>query len=498
MYSPIKHIAHPHIRKFNYRLLAYLCGMLLLILSGIMLLPIGVSIYCQDGATIGLITADVCMLFLGLLGRNILGDHHRYDLHEKESFWITTIAWLIIPLAGTLPYLCTGTLPCFSDAAFESFSGFTTTGSSVIRYPESVPVSVMCWRSITQWIGGLGLILFLVAIFRRLNVGSIHLYDAEFSGTIQRKLHPHIATTVGYMWTVYLLLTIILFVGLLLCGNHWSDAFCLSLSTVSTGGFMPQSAGLAGFSNTTLMLITLFMFISGINVALTFYFLTGKWRQLWHDEEFKVYTLYYLGTVVICSVGLILAGNSVGTGLSYSLFHVASTISTCGFYMPRPQHWSFLVSVITFLLIFIGASAGSTGGGIKIKRLMILWKYVRNYLTRMLHPNVIFCVKIDNHVIHTDYINKIFAFIFLYLVFVIVGAFLLTTCGCSIPNSVCMAAANIGNLGPSPLINNLGGNLDYNALPILGKWTLSVLMLAGRLEIFALVAVFSPAYWRRG
>ena len=173
-------------------------------------------------------------------------------------------------------------------------------------------------------------------------------------------------------------------------------------------------------------------------------------------------------------------------------------MSTCGYYIPRPQHWSFLVSVLTFVLIAIGASAGSTGGGIKLRRIIIMVKYIANYFTRMIHPNAVFHVKVNHEVVETEYINKVFAFVFLYIVFIAGGAFVLTLCGSNIPESVCMAAANISNLGPSPLINSLGASLDYSMLPVLSKWTLIILMLAGRLELFALIAVFSPAYWKRG
>ena len=190
-------------------------------------------------------------------------------------------------------------------------------------------------------------------------------------------------------------------------------------------------------------------------------------------------------------------GNSTEESILYSIFHMASTMSTCGFNVPRPEHWSFLVSVVTFLLIVTGACAGSTGGGIKLRRLMVLSKYLGNYCTRMLHPNAVFKVKINNEVVENDYINKIFAYVFLYIVFIIGGAFVLTLCGCSIPDATCMAAANISNLGPSNIINSLGASLNYAELPHLAKWTLTVLMVAGRLELFALIAVFSPAYWRR-
>jgi len=240
-----------------------------------------------------------------------------------------------------------------------------------------------------------------------------------------------------------------------------------------------------------------FMILSGINVAILYHFFTLKWRRL-RDEELFTYLMLYLVSVAVCTGAFVHEGNSFVSSLQFSIFHLASTMSTCGYYIPRPAHWSFLVSVLTFILIAIGASAGSTGGGIKLRRIIIMVKYIANYLTRMIHPNAVFHVIINREVVETEYINKVFAFVFLYIVFIAGGAFVLTLCGSNIPAAVCMAAANISNLGPSPLINSLGASLDYSLLPALSKWTLTVLMLAGRLELFALIAIFSPAYWRRG
>lgn len=509
------------LRRFNFRLIARLLGIMLLIVAVSMALPTVLSAVWDDGALNGLLLALGITLLVGLLLRNVCGRQARYELHEQESFWITSLLWIVVPLAGSLPFLLTGTMTSFIDALFESMSGFTTTGSSVVATPEHLPKSLIVWRSMTQWFGGLGLVLFLVAAMRRLNVGSLQLYDAEFSGTLQRKLHPHMAQNVLRMWLVYGLLTLLAMLCLWTTGCGALDAFCLALSTVSTGGFMPSSVGLADYGIGVLIVLTGFMFVSGINLAIIFNFLTGGtivrwWQQLFRrirvgreysklerpvrvvDEEFVVYFMMFVVAVVCCIVAFVVAGNGVEESMLYSLFHVASTISTCGFFTTEPPQWSFWVSGVTFLLIFVGASAGSTGGGLKLKRIMIVFKYMRNYIVKMVHPNAVFTVRINHSVVPQDYINKIFAFVFLYICFVVFGAFMLTVGGMNIPNAVCMAAANISNLGPSPLINNIGANLDYVMLPTLSKWTVMVLMLAGRLELFALVAILSPAYWRRG
>lgn len=471
--------------------------MLLLVMALAMALPMVVSLHYGDGAQYALGFSALMLLAIGLLLRNIVGRNASYGLRERESFWITAVAWLVVPLAGALPYLFTGVLGTFTDAAFESVSGFTTTGSSVIANPAVIPQGMLMWRSITQWIGGLGLILFVIAFLKRLNQGSLQLYAAEFSGTQQRKLHPHIAKSVSRMWRIYTLITLILIALLVLAGNGVLDSFCLALSTVSTGGFMTTQFGMSGYSDLTLSILTVFMFLSGVNVALLYNLFTFRWRQLRLNHEFALYVGIFLFAALSCTVAFGMVGNPWLESVQYSFFHIASTVSTCGFYTNPPDVWPFWVSVVTFLLILTGASAGSTGGGLKLRRLMTLSIYLRNYLTRMVHPNVVFTVKIDHKVVPGEYVNKIFGFVFLYICFIIGGAFVLTFSGSSIADAFCLAAANISNLGPSPLINSLGASLDYAALPDLAKWTLMVLMLAGRLEIFALLAIVSPAYWKR-
>ena len=484
-------------KHFNYRLVARLAGLLTLAMAGSMVLPIVASFYYADGAEFKLIIAALLMTAVGLFLRNIVGRKATYDLRERESFWITSVVWITVPLCGAIPYLLTGTLNNFTDAVFESVSGFTTTGSSVIIRPEDIPQGLLLWRSITQWIGGLGLILLVVALLRRLSGGSLKLYAAEFSGTQQRKLHPHIAKSVTRMWFIYSLITIVLITLLALAGNSAIDSVCLALSTVSTGGFMTAQFGLTGYSELTLSILTVFMFLSGVNVALLYNLFTLKWRRFKVNHEFTLYTVLFIFAVVSCSVAFGLVGNPWGESVRYTLFHIASTISTCGFYTQGPTVWPFWVSVVTFLLILSGASAGSTGGGLKLRRLMVLFLYMRNYMTRMVHSHVVFSIKIDHKVVPGEYVNKIFGFLFLYICFIIGGAFLLTLSGSSIADAFCMASANISNLGPSPLINSLGANLEYASLPILSKWTLMILMLAGRLEIFALLAIVSPSYWKR-
>ena len=483
--------------KLNIRLISRLVGLMLMTLAVLLAVPVGVSAWYGEPALAGLAESAGLMAAVGCVSFFLLGRKANYNLPERDSFWVTSVVWLIVPIAGVLPFLLTGSIDSLTDAAFESISGFTTTGASVVAAPELLPKGLLLWRSMTQWVGGLGLILLLIAMVEGLHDGGYRLYEAEFSGTVQKKLHPHISKSVNLMWRIYLGMTLLLLLGLMLCGNGFVESMCLSLSTISTGGFVTRSTGLAELNAGSQVLVVLFMFQSGINVALVYLLVTARGRRMWKDEEFRAYVATYFVAVLVCVVGFVIAGNGVGESLRYSLFHVASTLSTCGFYIDSPDHWSMWVSVTTFLMILLGACAGSTGGGLKLKRIMILVKYVRNFFMKMLHPNAVFSVKMDRKQVPEDYINKIFGFVFLYCIFILAGAFVLTLCGVDIPNAVCMAATNISNLGPSPLINSLGANMNYELLTGVAKWTLMVLMLAGRLEIFAVVAVFMPAYWRK-
>lgn len=419
-------------------------------------------------------------------------------LITRESYRFTALLWLIVPLLGAVPYLAAGVVPSFTDALFESMSGFTTTGSSVILSPESLPAWLRMWRALTQWVGGLGLVLFIVAFVPSLRAGSSQLYAAEFSGTQQRKLHPHMSRNVARMWGIYTLMTLLCTAALYATDKRSVfDSVCLAMSTVSTGGFMPASGGMAGYGTGTMMVLTLFMFLSGVNVAMLYNLFTFHWRRLRRSSEFVVYAVLFVLAAAVCTVAFAAKGAPWDTAARYSLFHIASTVSTCGFYTATPPEWPFVASVVTFLLIPSGAMAGSTGGGLKLRRLMTLFLYLRNYFSRMLHPNVVFAIKIDNQVVPAEYVNKIFGFVFLYILFIIGGAFALTLTGSDMADAFCLATANISNLGPTPIIGSIGADFSYTLLPSAAKWVLMVLMLAGRLEIFALLAIVSPSYWSR-
>lgn len=484
-------------RKINHKLIARTIGVLMMIIAASTLFPLGVSLATDDGAFAGLLGSSILTASLGMLFFFGIGRNASYKICERDSFWATGLVWLSVPIIGALPYLFSGEIDRFTDALFESVSGFSTTGSSIIPHPEKLPPSILLWRSMTQWFGGLGLILLIVMLMKRLNTGSSMLYNAEFSGGMQKKLHPHMSTSVRLMWITYCFFTIVLMALLIACGNRKIDSICLALSTVSTGGFMPDRGGLNIYNSQTLSVLGIAMFLAGLNIALLYKILFLKWKTLQKNEEARIYIITFLFAATIATLSLLFCGNGFSESAGFALLHISSTLSTCGFVYDQPANSSRWVSVITFCLILAGACTGSTGGGVKLKRLIIIFKYVQNYLIAMIHPAVVTVVTIDNERVQQNYINKIFAFVFMYIMLLLGGAFMLTLCDISIHDSLCIAEANLSNIGPSMLINNMGAGVDYTLLPDLGKWTLMGLMLAGRLEIFALLAIFSPQYWKQ-
>lgn len=482
------------VQTFNLRLMARMAGMLMVQLSWLMVIPIVVSLYYHDGAQFDLMLSAVLMLAVGLLFRNILGRTAYYNIRERESFWIVSTCWVLTPLLGALPFILAGGGSVL-NALFESFSGFTTTGITMYADLSVVPQGLLVWRAIIQWVGGFGLMMMVIARLQRIGMGASYLYDAEFSGTLQRKLHPHIASSVKRLFTVYCGLTVVLFVLLLLGHNGALTSFGLALATVSTGGFTMSNAGLDALSGGALAVISCFMLLSGINGALIYQFFAGRGRQLWRNEEFRHYVLLFLVAVVLCMLSLLWQGSGAHEAVCYSLFHIASTMSTCGFTLSAAPGLPALAAGLTLLLTLIGTMSSAHGGGIKLKRIMILQRYISNYFTRMIHPNVVFTVRIDRTVVSDDYINKIFAFVFMFVVTLLGGALVLMGCGVAVPTALMMATASITTLGATPLV--AAGSAAYIALPALGKITVMVLMTMGRVELFAFLALLSPVYWRR-
>lgn len=442
----------------NVKLLCRMLGSLLLLMALMMTGPVVLA--AADGSLLPVAASAGVFLLAGLLLASLVGRKADHTVSDTASYHYTLLIWLLIPLFGALPYVLvsrwegSGWHAGLADALFESVSGFTTTGSTIMSdadLRERLPRSLILWRAETQWMGGLGLVLLLVALSRRLRQGSAKLYDAEFSGTQQRRLHPRLGRSVSRMWQIYIVLTAA--DALLL--SLWDDPFvavCMAMSTISTGGFSPVPVFVTDYSSPQLYVTTFFMLASGVNVAWLYNFFTLRWRRVGRSTELRLYLVVY-AVGVAATVGAIWAGGGIGVPwLPFSLFHVASTLSTTGFYTEHCMPLPLGVQAVTFALMVVGPMAGSTGGGLKLRRLMVLVQYLRNYFTRMIHPGAVFVVKVDGRVVEPTYVDKIFGFLFLFICFLLLGAFALCCCGLGLAESFALSAANLSNLGPSPVV----------------------------------------------
>lgn len=420
------------------------------------------------------------------------------NLGVKDGFLVVSLAWIGASLIGALPFYFGGTVPTFADAFFESSSGFTTTGASVLSDIEAVPRGILFWRSLTHWLGGMGIIVLSLAILPFLRIGGMELFKAEVPGPIPEKITPRIQQTALYLWGVYAFLTVAETVLLLLGGMNFFESLTHTFGTVATGGFSPLNRSVGQYGSAYFdWVITVFMFLSGINFVLHYRLLRGHFRPLARDDEFRTYLWIVLFCIAVISADLLFRGNydSIAEALRYSAFQVVSIITTTGFATADFELWPSFTQLILLLLMFAGACAGSTGGGMKILRLLILSRHTRAELKRVLHPHAVISVKVGGKVIDTRIQSSVTSFLILYVAVFIAGVFFMTSLGMDMESAMSGVAASLGNVGPG--LGSLGPMDNYSAVPEAGKWLFSLLMLMGRLELYTVLLLFFPGTWRK-
>ena len=482
--------------QINVPLITRIIGTIFFSVGIFMLIPVLISIFYREKEWVWIaISSDICF-GIGLFLRNFTGRKTKYVLRRREGFIIVGIIWILTPILGAFPYIFCNVLPNFTDAYFESLSGFTSTGASVISDVEVMPKGLLVWRSLSQWIGGLGLTLFSIMIIKRLREGAGYLYLAEFSGTIKEKQHPRMAKFTSRLWLVYALLTLGLFFTLLIIENDPIHSLCLAFSTIATGGFSPVNDNLSHFSTATQIVVMIYMFISAMSIVLIYQILTGKFKKAFsNNEQLKWYIgIILLFSTIIFAILLIDYNTTVGNSIKNALFVTISTLSTTGYYLSDIYFSGLSILLIIFILMFIGGFSGSTTGGLKIIRVITLLKYIRAQFKRMVHPQAILQFKVNNEAIRPDKINIIFGFCFLYILFFLGGTMVLCLCGDGLIDSMSMSASILGNIGPA--IGNICTDCSYVELPQIAKWAMCVLMIAGKVEIFSLIALFTPKFWR--
>ncbi len=483
-------------------------GLLLLCNGSFMLLAAVMSGIYDDGATLNITVAALITIFIGVLAM-FYTKGHRKEVKRKEGYIIVTFGWLVMSVSGMLPYLFSGAIPGITNAFFETISGYTTTGATILDDIEAMPEGILFWRSLTHWIGGMGIIVLAIAILPLLGIGGMQLFSAEAPGPSGDKLHPRITDTAKRLWLIYFGYTVAETILLNIAGMSFFDAINHSLATLSTGGFSTKNASLAYWNDQPLIqyIVTLFMFLAGSNFVLSYFAFKGKVGKILKDEEFKVYgILILLFTVVTALVVYTKANVPVseyhpmlyGEGESafrHALFQVVSVITTTGFVSADFTSWTPFLTVFFFGMMFSGGSAGSTAGGIKLMRHIMVIKNGLLEFKRTLHPSGIIPVRYNNKTVPEHIVYNIIGFFVLYMLLFIIGALVLSFMGLDFMTAVGGAASSLGNVGPA--LGSLSPLSNFNGLPDFGKWWCAFLMLAGRLELFTVLILLSPYFWKR-
>lgn len=420
------------------------------------------------------------------------------NVSRKDGYIVVTVIWIIFSLFGSLPYMLSGYIPSFTDAFYETMSGFTTTGSSILSNIESLPRSLLFWRSLTHWIGGLGIVFFTVAVFPIFGLGDMHLFAAESVGPMRAKLHPRISVTARWILTVYIGLTVIATVAFYAAGMGWFDSLCHSMSTVSTGGFSTKQASIAAFASPLIEYVTvLFMFVGGVSLSLQYLFIfKGRVKELFRDTEFRTYLMFVLFFTAIISVGLFLTTTMTAEwSFRTALFQVVSIQTTTGFATVDYTLWSPLLWLMLCGLMFVGACSGSTSGAMKCVRVATLFKVMWNEFKRIVHPNAVLPVRMARKIVPTSVQSAILAYTVIYFFMVIVGLVVNMAFGIDFLNSFGLSVASVGNVGPA--LGNYGPMDSLALLPAGVKWFCSFQMLVGRLEFFAVLLLLTPIFWKR-
>lgn len=484
-------------------------GVLLLFNGGFMFLSSLVSFIFKDGVTTEIFSSGLTVLIIGLI-LIFSTKNHEKNIQRREGYLIVTFGWLLMIFSGMLPYLFTGTISEFSYAFFETTSGYTATGSTILKDIESLPKSIIFWRSTTHWIGGMGIIVLTIAILPLLGVGGMQLFSAEAPGPNADKLHPRITDTAKRLWYIYVGFTLTETLLLNFAGMSFFDAINNSMSTIATGGFSTKNASIAYWNYNPIIqyIIIFFMFISGANFVLSYFAFTGRVQKIFRDEEFKTYFIFILISFII--VGFILFNNvelskssfehpeiygKLESSVRHALFQVVAVITTTGLVTGDFSGWTPFLTIFFFGLMFVGGSAGSTSGGIKIVRHLLMIKSGLLEFKRSLHPSAIVRSRYNGSILDQSIIYNISGFFILYMLLFAFGALIFSALGLDYQSAFGVSAASLGNIGPA--IGDFGPSSNYASLPTIGKYWASFLMLLGRLELFTVLMILTPFFWKK-
>ncbi|MEZ4896300.1 MAG: potassium transporter TrkG [Saprospiraceae bacterium] len=475
--------------------IARVMGVLLFLFGLMMATTIGFSLYYHSPDILPLLSATGITLGSGIL-LFVLGLQREVHIGKREGYLIVALGWIFMTLFGMLPFLLSGVIPEVTNAFFETMSGLTTTGASILDDIEAVPKGILLWRSLTQWIGGMGIIVLTVAILPLLGIGGIELFGAEVPGPTSDKIHPRIVETARSLWLVYVILTIACTVLLRIAGMDFYDAINHALTTMATGGFSTKNASIAFYTNPAIQYVLIFfMILAGTNYNLLYFGIRGKLRTMWRSDEFKVYSLFIIGvTIIVAAFVFRITGENVEKVFRDVLFQVVSIITTTGFVTADYTQWSVALTMFFFILMFLGGSAGSTSGGIKFIRHIVFLKNSFLEFKRILHPRALIRVKIDHQIVAPRILTHILVFLLIYLLVFLTGSVVVAFLGMDFVSAIGAVATCLANVGPG--IGTVGPVNNFAAVPDAAKWFLSFLMLLGRLELFTILLLFTPYFWK--
>lgn len=475
-------------------------GLMLTLIALVMPLGTLFSLYYGDDDELSLVkSAGVTMAVgLSLFGITCIGGRPDYNrLRKREGYVIVALGWIVISLFGSLPYYLSGEFPSFTDAFFESMSGFTTTGASILVDIEALPTGLLFWRSLTQWLGGIGIIVFSLAILPLLGVGGTQLFIAEVSGPHKDKIHPHVQGTAKRLWGIYVMLTAIAVLLYMAGGMSLFEALCHSFGTLATGGFSPKNASIAHYDSPFIhYTFIVFMFLGGVNFSLHYHAIKGRLLTYFRDEEFLFYSMVVAVNIAFVTATVMYFQPDLAPekAIRDSAFQVVSIITGTGYVTADYEKWAPFMPFVFFILLFAGASAGSTTGGIKMIRLLILTKNGMLELKRLLHPRAVVPVRVNGRMLLPETIGNVVAFFVLYMVIFINGSLILSMLGLDFMSAMGAVAATLSCVGPG--IGLVGPTSNYAEIPDLGKWFLCLMMLLGRLELFTILVVLAPSFWK--
>lgn len=481
----------------NIRMISKFTGILLMILTFFMAISaIWSWHYKETEALRAILMASGITFFSGLALFLITRKSDHRNIGKKEGYFIVTLTWLSISAFGALPFYLYHTIPSYTDAFFETISGFTTTGATVIIDIEGVSKGLLFWRSMTHWLGGMGIIVLTLAILPVLGVGGMQLFVAEAPGTTPSRLHPRIAETAKRLWGIYFMLTAAQTILLMLGDMSLFDALNHAFSTMGTGGFSTKNNSAIGFSPYIQYVLIFFMIMAGTNFSLHYFVLKGQLGKVLKNEEFRFYlSIMGIFTLVIASVIFLSSQFGFEKAFRDSLFQVVSIVTTTGFVSADYLQWEGSLWFLIFLLMFAGGCIGSTGGGIKMIRHLVLLKNVRLEFKRLIHPMAVIPVRVNGKTIPTEIIHNFLAFFMIYMLAIAVGSAVMAIIGLDFMSAVGATVATLGNVGPG--IGSVGSIYNYAHVPYAGKWVLSFLMLLGRLELFTVLLLLSPSFYKK-